>query len=336
MSGSSIREVARLSGVSVATVSRVLNGSTKVRAETRERVLARARELDYVPSAAARTLARRRSQLLGVVLFTGDEHPDLGHPFFQDVLVGLKHAVGARDYDVLLFAGEPRGPDGSRSYLRRALHHHVDGVVVLAPNRHDAAAAELRHSPLPTVTVDLDETGPSSGYVTSDNLAGGRLAVEHLRARGHERIATIAGPRDSLAGEARLAGYRAALRRAGLRARRGYVVEGDYYGESGYEGMRRLLALPEPPTAVFAAADLMAIGAIQAARDAGLDVPGDLAVVGFDDVAVAAHVGLTTVRQDRAALGTAAGEALVAMIESPEEPPPAIVLPVELVVRGSS
>jgi LacI family transcriptional regulator len=326
----SIREIAKLSGVSVATVSRVLNASANVSDEIRTRVLEQARKLDYVPSAAARTLVGGRSQLIGVVVNTGSGHPDLKHPFFQDVLVALKDELGARDFDLLLIS--------KRAFLRSALEHRVDGLVLMGVDRNadDLRAALERR--IPTVVVDLDVHGERAGYVTSDNVAGGRLAVEHLVSLGHERIATITGLVHTTPGAGRLRGYRDALAAAGIRERPEYVREGDFYPDSGAVQMQALLALPEPPTAVFAASDDMAMGALAAIAAAGLTVPGDVSVVGFDDdeLAPLLRPALTTVRQDKLAVGAAAGASLLRLIESADAPPPALTLPVELVVRESS
>ena len=308
-------------------------------AATKERVLATARSLDYAPSAAARTLVRRRSQLIGVVLFTGREHPDLGHPFFQDVLVGLKHGIGARGYDVLLFATEQPGSggDGAHSYLRRARHHHVDGIVLMGVDREDPEVARLVEAGIPLIGVDLDVAGAKATHVASDNVGGARLAVKHLHSLGHRRIATVAGPQDHKPGADRMVGFRAELQALGIDRNPEYEQIGDWYTESGERATQALLALPEPPTAVFAAADLMAVGAMKAARDAGLDVPGDLAVVGFDDIQLASllNPGLTTIHQDKVGLGSAAARALLEQIENPELSPAALTLPVELIVRAS-
>jgi len=336
----SIREVAEHSGVSMSTVSRVFNGYDDVSQATRERVLASAEELDYAPSAAARTLVTRRSQVVGVVLYTGDEHPDIHHPFFQGVLVGLKRGIGALGYDLLLFATEQPGSSRGRehSYLRRARQHRVDGIVLMGVAREDPEVEKLVRSPIPVIGVDLDVAGSSSSYVTSDNVGGARLAVRHLHGLGHTRIATIAGPQRTKPGADRLLGYRAEVRALGLDADPAYELEGDFYSESGGAAMRRLLELTERPTAVFAASDLMAVGAIRAAQGAGLRVPEDLAVVGFDDIQLAELVDppLTTIRQDSVGIGVAAGRALVEQIENPDVTPPVLTLPVELVVRASS
>ncbi len=337
-----IREVAELSGVSVATVSRVFNGYDDVSVATRERVLASARQLDYAPSAAARTLVRRRSQLIGVVLFTGRDHPDIHHPFFQGVLVGLKHEIGELGYDLLLFATERRARAGrgrarGDSYVRRARQHEIDGIVLMGVDRRDPEVQKLVDSAIPVIGVDLDLTGPRASHVGSDNVSGARLAVRHLHSLGHTRIATVAGPQETKPAADRLLGYRAEMRALGLPIPAEYEAEGDFYTESGEAAMHGLLDLAEPPTAVFAAADMMAVGAMRAVQARGLRVPGDVAIVGFDDIQIAALLTppLTTVRQDSVGIGEAAGRALVAMIENPEATPAALTLPVELRVRRS-
>ena len=187
------------------------------------------------------------------------------------------------------------------------------------------------------IGVDLDIAGPRASWVSSDNVGGARLAVRHLHALGHTRIATITGTLATRPGSDRLLGYRSELQALGLEARPGYEQAGDFYRESGEAAMRSLLALPEPPTAVFVAADMMAVGALEAVRAAGLRVPEDVALVGFDDVQLAPFIDppLTTIRQDRIGIGLAAGRALIEKIEHPERTLPALTLPVELIVRRS-
>jgi LacI family transcriptional regulator len=334
-----IQQLAEQSGVSVATVSRALNGSSEVSEATRERIVALAQELDYTPSAAARTLVSRRSHVVGVVLETGPGHPDLKHPFFQEVLVGLKHGVGAQGYDLLLFATEQPGNGfgGTHSYVRRAEHHGVDGAIVMGFHG-DPEIVRLAASRLPCVAVDADLEGPRTGYVMSENREGAALAVRHLHELGHERIATVTGLLGTKPGADRLDGYREELERLGLEPRDEYVVEGDFYDESGYRGTRQLLELDEPPTALFAASDQMAAGAIRAANELGVGVPGGLAVVGFDDIALASLIQpqLTTVRQNMQALGEVAAEGLGRMIEDSEAAPVRQLVPTELIVRVSS
>ena len=200
--------MAKQSGVSVSTVSRVFNGYDDVSPATRERVHRVARRLDYAPSAAARTLVKQQSQLIGVVLFTGYEHPDIHHPFFQEVLVGLKHGIGELGYDLLLFATEQPGSSRGRphSYLRRARQHRVDGLVVMGVDRRRPGGREARRSDDPgDRRRPRRRRRPHASFVASDNIGGARLAVRHLHALGHTRIATIAGPRNTKPGADRTA-----------------------------------------------------------------------------------------------------------------------------------
>jgi LacI family transcriptional regulator len=334
-----IRELARLSGVSVGTVSRALNGYTDVSPGTRERVMRLAEELDYTPAAAARILVTERSHVFGVFLETGEGRPDLQHPFFHEVLGGLKQTLGAAGFDLLLFASELPGHGyGPHSYLKRVRHHRVDGAVLMGVDPGDPEVQRLLRSEVPCVGVDVELTGAGNASVMSDNAAGEALAVRHLAELGHRRIATITGLIDTCPGRDRLTGYREEVQRQGLGYRDDYVAYGDYYVESGIEGMRRLLALPEPPTGVAAASDLMALGALHALAEAGLSVPADVAVVGFDDILLAGHTQppLTTLRQDKQGLGAAAAELLLERLEGDGDTQAAMTLPVELVVRGST
>lgn len=333
-----IRELARLSGVSIGTVSRALNGYPDVSSSTRARVVELARQLDYTPTAAARALVLERSYLIGVFLETGEGHPDLQHPFFHGVLTGLKERIGDAGYDLLLFARERSGDgDGTDSYLKRSRHQNVDGVVLLGNPAADEVA-RLAGSEIPCVGVDMELAGSGAAHVISDNAAGAAGAVRHLAELGHERIATITGMLDTPAGRDRLRGYREEVQRRGLAYREDYVAQGDYYFESGAEAASRLLKLSEPPTAVFAASDLMALGAIRTATAAGLRVPDDLSIVGFDDIPFAEHTSppLTTLRQDKPGLGAAAADALLRRIEETDGKPGQQTLPVELQLRGTT
>ena len=197
-----IRQLARLSGVSIGTVSRALNGYADVNPDTRERIVRLAQELDYTPAAAARSLVTQRSHLIGVFLETGEGHPDpFSNPFFYEVLVGLKDAIGAGGYDLLLFASErPGNGYGDHSFLKRARHHNVAGVVLMDVDPENAEVRRLVRSELPCVGVDVELIGPATEFVVSDNKSGIALAMGHLHELGHRRIATITGLLDTLPG----------------------------------------------------------------------------------------------------------------------------------------
>jgi LacI family transcriptional regulator len=336
-----IRELARRCGVSVATVSRALNGRADVSPVTRERVLGLARELGYSPNQPARTLVRRRSDMVGLVWDTEGEIAahDSRHPFLQDLLIGLKRALSDAGYHMMLLS-TANADVGVDAYVHAARQHNLEGVLMMAVDPHHPAVTALIAAAVPCVGLDLPLRGPRATHVTSDNRTGAVTAVRHLHGLGHRRIATITGPQHMLPAAERLAGYRYEMARLGLAYRKEYVEQGDFFLPSGYQCMQRLLGLAERPTALFAAGDEMAIGALHAIADAGLRVPDDIAIVGFDDIEAASLVRpmLTTIVQDRRAFGAAAVAALVDAIaatgDGSQAPVPRI-LPTRLVVRAS-
>ncbi len=339
-----IRELARRSGVSVATVSRALNDRADVSPATRQRIVELARELGYSPNQPARALVRRQSDIVGLIWDTGYEAQGRHHPFLQDLLTGLKRPLSDAGYHLMLLstAAADGHPD---AYLRVARQHHLAGVIMMGVDQRHPAIGRLVDSAVPCVGVDLAVRGPRAAYVTSDNRAGAAIAVAHLASLGHRRIATITGPLDLMPATERLDGYRSALAAAGLSERPEYIEHGDFFLASGYDRMRRLLELAEPPTAVFVAGDEMAIGAMHAIGDAGRSVPGDVAIVGFDDIepAILVRPALTTIAQDRQLMSRSAVRMLVDSIgdESPTGPgttdgtPRPQVVATKLVVRAS-
>ncbi len=311
-----IRELARRSGVSTATVSRALNDRAEVSEATRERIRRLASELGYAPNEPARTLVRRRSDTIGLIWDSGQEAQGLHNPFLLGLLSAVRTALSEADYHLMLLTTPtPEEPDAS--YLQAVRRHNLEGVIVLTTPPDDRCLRVLAASDVPCAGIDTAFTGPRTVRVSSDNAAGAEAAVEHLYALGHRRIATVTGPLHLPPAAERLAGYRRACQRLGLEVPEEYVAGGDFFLESGERAARALLAVDRPPTAIFAAGDQMAIGAMHAAADAGLSVPRDLAVVGFDDIDAAALVrpALTTVAQDQRALGEAAVAALRALLD---------------------
>ena len=315
-------------------MSRVLNDYPDVAPETRARVLEAIRTAGFVPDRTARSLVTGRGQVIAVILETGRGHPDLLHPFFQEVLMGLRRSVSASAYDLLLLST----PGDGLTYERRIRHHRVDGVLLMGARGSDPGIAEILAAGVPCMAVDLDVHGRRAGSISSDNVEGAALAVRHLHTLGHRRIALIGGPLDTKPGADRLAGFRREVAWLGLQPHPAYEREGDFYPESGQAAMNALLDLPEPPTGVVAASDLMAAGAIQAVATRGLRVPADVAVVGFDDIQLAELLRppLTTIRQDKQGLGAVAADALLALIADHEAEAPVVTLPVELIVREST
>jgi len=338
-----IRELARRSGVSTATVSRALNDRAEVSEETRARIRKLASELGYAPNEPARTLVRKRSDTIGLIWDSGQEARGLHNPFLLGLLSAVRTALSEADYHLMLLTTVgPQEPD--TAYVQAVRRHNLEGVIMLTTPPDDHCLRTLAASSVPCAGIDTSYTGPLTVRVSSDNAAGAEAAVRHLHDLGHRRIATVTGPLQLPPAAERLAGYRRACAALGLRVPGEYVVEGDFFLASGESAGRRLLALPEPPTAIFAAGDQMAIGAMHAAADAGLTVPADLAVVGFDDIDAASLVrpALSTVAQDQRALGEAAVAALRDMLDAGpsaaarSEPEPPRIVPTRLLVRGSS
>ena len=336
-----IHDVARLAGVSITTVSKVLNGYPDVGAKTRAKILRITKEVGYRPSAMARGLAMSRSWLIGV-FFQDAVNSGLEHPFFEVVLNGCKNTVGRHGYDLLFFGNLVFSPGEARNdYLSRARQRQVDGVLLMGVHRHDKELLKLAQADLPCMFIDIDITGPRSGFIESNNREGAKQAVRHLLALGHRRIAVIGDRHGSRPGEDRLAGAREAMTEAGVEWSKEYVEYGDFSQESGYAAMAALLArlgTDRRPTGVFAQSDLMAFGAMDAAFERGLRIPEDLSIVGFDDIQSAARFRprLTTVRQNMHRIGEKAGESLIRMIEGDGAQPPVLSVETELVVREST
>jgi len=324
-----IRDVARAAGVSIATVSKVLNGYTTVSQKTKDKVLRIVRETGFRPNTAARALVGQRSMTLGVLLTTG-----LAHPFFSNIMVGMEQALKARGYD-LIYLAQLSYHNREYSFVRHCQSRNVEGVVVFGFQPDDMDFAELIESGIPAVFIDLDMLGPRACYISSDNESGIGQAVGYLNGLGHRRIALISDLPDSYVGRLRLQGYRNGLQAAGMSYEPQLVAYSDYSRENGREAMRTLLAASTPPTAVVCCSDYGAVGAIDAIREAGLSVPDDISVIGFDDLEIARNVrpALTTVRQDMAAIGRTSVELLDDMIAGDASPSRAVIMPTELILR---
>jgi DNA-binding LacI/PurR family transcriptional regulator len=263
------------------------------------------------------------------------EYSHSPHPIFTGLLEGIKTRARASSCDVLLYTTIDSDPD---TYLRRCRESGVSGVIVHGFTTDDARVSALLDAGIPCVGVDDIGIAPRLSHVSADNVAGGVEAVRHLYATGRRRIATIHAPLSRSVGQKRLMGYKIGLEEIGEPFRQELVVEADFYVRDGERAMEELLKLPRPPDAVFGASDLMAVGAMAAIEAAGLSVPGDIALVGFDDSPYATLVTpqLTTIRQDAPAQGIAATEALLRMITDPTVKPIEFLVPIELIVREST
>ena len=328
-----IKDVARLAGVSVATVSRVLNQSAPVQEETRERVLRVAGKLRFSPNGAARSLSMQRTLAIGVIL------PDLYGEFFSELLRGMDQAAQRGGYS-LLVSSSHHDAHGIEAAVR-VMRGRVDGLLVMAPDVARAALGKVLPHDIPTVLLNGRTADGGDVYtLTVDNYGGAAAMTRHLLALGHRRIGFIAGAAHNADAQQRERGHRAAMRAAGVALDPALAVRGDFTETAGMQGARDLLALAAPPTAIFAANDAMAVGALAFLREAGIAVPDTVAVAGFDDIPVARFLNppLTSVRVGIAALG-ARGTALVLEALATRSPrasaPRRDVLPTQLVVRGS-
>jgi DNA-binding LacI/PurR family transcriptional regulator len=330
-----LEQVGELAGVSRATVSRVINGSPKVSPAARAAVEEAIATLGYSPNRAARSLVTRRTDAIALVVCEPEARV-FAEPFFAAVVRGISAA--AADVDkalVLVIASDERERNRARRYLNP---DHVDGAVLMSLHGDDPLPAQLEEAGVPTVLVGRPMGDPDVPYVDADNRGGARLAVEYLLGLGRREIATITGPSSMCAGVDRYDGYTDALAAAGLGAPPELVEVGDFGEESGYRGMWRLLERRPSLDAVFAASDLMASGALRALRDAGRNVPGDVAVVGFDDFPLAAHIvpSLTTVRQPLDDMTNATFEILMRRISGDGNGAEHVVCPTSLVRRRSA
>jgi len=324
----SIKDVALRARVSIASVSRVMNGQPTVREETRTRVLAAVQSLNYVPHVGARSLITQKTNVVGVLL------PDLHGEFFSELIRGLDGL--ARDRKRQLLLSSVHGAADEVAAALRALRGKVDGLVVMSPHVDAELLGRNLPSALPIVLLNSPAEGIGCSTFTIDSYRGARAATRHLAARGHRRIAHLAGPEGNWDAEQRLRGYRDEMKRSrpGVRLE---ILPGDFTQAAGYEAGRKLAAFQERPDAVFAANDTLAIGCLVAFREAGVRVPEDVAVVGFDDIPLASLVSpaLTTVRVHISELGRSAMEHLLAHLQDKGTKPVARRLVPELVVRQS-
>jgi len=332
--GVTIEEIARLADVSRSTVSRVLNNHPSVRPQVRERVLEVMRTQDYTPNAAARSLASARSRVISVVI-PRSAAQIFTDPFFALSLQGISEGCVESGYFLMLSMVTAEHEEGFYNQVLRG--QHFDGVLMLSSDIDDPLLPRLRRDGIPLVLIGQHPYLEGIVSVDVDNREGARVAVNHLIGLGHRRIASICGPLMMTAGLGRRDGYKQALLAAGIPISAELQVEGDFTQEGGYAAMRRLLALPSRPQAVFVASDTMALGALRAISEAGLHIPADIAVVSFDDLPTAAYASppLTTIRQPISELGSTAVRMLVEQIEAPDPPQNLVLLPTQLVVRAS-
>lgn len=301
-----IQDVAKKSGVSVSTVSRVLNSKDDVASSTQERILTVIKKLGYTSNLAARSMRSHRKNLIGLVV------PDIGFPYSIEIMKGVNRAIAESKFDLLVYTTGDIHKDGTASheqhYVSLLNNSVTDGVIIVA----SAAAEFITDSPI--VAVDPHIINPNYPSVQGTNYQGAMEAMNYLIGLGHRRIGFISGRPEIGSAGRRLQGYQDALTNAGIELDENLVANGDFTQKIGHKCTRELLALSNPPTAIFAANDQSAIGVFEAAEELGLHIPEDLSVVGFDNISEAKYLGLTTMNQFLEEMGYVAVQMLIRLI----------------------
>ena len=325
-----IVEVAAEAGVSFGTVSRVINNDIHVKKETRERVLATMQKLGFVANRQARSLAGGKSDSVGVLV------PDLGTEYIGEIIRGIDAELSLSGLDLILYTTH-RTASKEASYVANLATGMVDGLLLVLPRSPTDFIGNLTQRNFPFVLIDHQGTGRDCPAVGATNWQGAFNATEYLIKLGHTRIGFITGSMDLGCAVDRLDGYRAALRTGHLPEASELIYEGTFFQPDGYTGASALLALPEPPTAIFASNDVMAMGAMDAVRNRGLRIPEDISIIGFDDIPQASliHPALTTINQPLEKMGRVATQMLLDLLQKSERVADRMELPTQLIVRDS-
>jgi LacI family transcriptional regulator len=326
-----MKDVARLAGVSTSTVSHVINKNRFVSDPIRDKVQAAIKQLNYAPSALARSLKLNQTRTIGMLVTASS------NPFYAEVVRGVERSCYERGYSLILCNTEGDIDRMSRS-IETLMQKRVDGLLLMCTESHYPFQDILCCYPsLPIIMMDWAPFEGANDVIQDNSLLGGEMATSYLISRGYTRIACIAGPPDKTPAKERLDGYRQAMDRAGLPVLSGYEVFSDFEFGGGLVAMKQLLALPEPPEAVFTSNDAMAVGVYQALHQAGLSIPQDMAVIGYDDIEIAQYMTppLTTIHQPKDDLGELAIDTLIHRLNNPEVEPQVLILTPELIERGS-
>lgn len=323
-------DVARRAGVALSTVSYAINGTRPISAETRQRILAVMEELGYRPHALARGLAEGRSRVIGILV------PDLSTAYIGEIIRGIEDELDLVHYDLMLYTTHRREAKEA-SYVTSLTQGIADGLLIVLPRNPANFMQRLRQRNFPYVLIDHQGTNEKDHAVGATNWQGAYDATEYLIRQGHRRIGFITGSMDLGCARDRLAGYQAALNQHHLPIDPELIYEGDFHQPEGYAGGNALLSLPQPPTAIFASNDVMAMGVMDSARSRGLRIPDDISIVGFDDIPQAQHIrpALTTVRQPLEKMGRVATQMLLDLLNDPQMDVSRIELPTELIIRDS-
>ena len=326
-----IAEIARRANVSTATVSRTINQSGPVKAATARKVWRVVTELNYYPNSHARALVSGRSRMLGLIV------SDITNPFFSELIRSFESLAAQQQYDLLITSTDYE-TNRMTATLRRMLERKVDGVAVMTSEMDLGLIRELSRRGVPIVFMDVGQMGPRMSHVSIDYGNGIMQAVDHVIGLGHKHVAFISGPLDLHSARTRRQAFVDTMRRHGLIPDRRFIREGTHTAEGGQREMAALLRLSRRPTAVVASNDWTAIGALHAIHAAGLHVPGDVSVVGFDDIPLVSYTApaLTTVRMSAADVGATGFQALFRLIGGERHEGDVYQIPTKLVIRDST
>jgi len=326
-----MRDVARLAGVSISTVSHVINETRHVSDTLQKRVLNAMDELGYMPNAIARGLVRKETLTIGMLL------PDIANPFFAELSRGIEDTSYDHNYSVIL-CNSDGNLEKEHRYIKMLLEKRVDGIIFVAAGMSVEHIRVLQERNMPLVVIDRELAGVVVDAVLTDNADGGWKATRHLLELGHRRISCIAGPSGITLSDQRITGYCQALCERDIPIDEDLIVEGDFQCEGGYQALKQLMQVDDPPTAIFSCNDLMAIGAMHAAHDLGREVPAELSVVGFDDIRFASFINppLSTIHQPKYEMSTLAAKMLLERIQNPDMKVRRQVLKPRLVIRRST
>lgn len=324
-------DVARASGFSLATVSRVLNGYEFVKESTRTRVMEAVEQLGYVANWQARSLASGSSHLIGLLV------PNLDLGYVGTIVQAIDRELESNHYDLILYTSHRR-PDRESFYVNAIANGMTEGLLLVAPQGPATYLDTLRKQNYPYILIDQVDSTKNGNYVEASNWQGAYEATTYLINLGHKQIAFIMGALTVRSAIDRLEGYKAALTEHNIPICDELIITGNYQQETGYESTKKLLQMVDPlPTAIFASNDLSAFGAMDAARECGLQIPDDISIIGFDDIPQAdlVYPKLTTVRQPLDEMGQVAVKLLLERIENPDHPPQSVRLPTQFVIRDS-
>jgi LacI family transcriptional regulator len=329
-----IKDIAQMANVSPGTVSKVINNYDGISEKTKKKVLDIIHQSGFEPSFSARSLATKKSNLIGLI-YAGRINVDMTHPYFNEVISSFKKNMGLLGYDILMFSNEKFNTDNG-SYLARCRHFNVDGCLIIAGEEVEESTYNLAKEGLPCIGIDIELKGPKASYIMTDNVGLARKVVEYLYLQTIKKVGFIGGKFDSPVSVFRKQGFLEAMNQFGLEVCEDWIQYGDFHEESGYVAMKRILQSENLPEAIFATSDMMALGALQAIKEAGLNCPEDIRLIGCDDIAACRYSSpkLTTVKQDKEKFGKLSAYMLDDLINDRSQLKP-VFIESELIIRES-